>query len=63
MTASSFGKPVRFGSRTCRSGLPPATQAAAARVSAAEQPFETIPHSAPVRVASRAPTASVSSSR
>ena len=29
MMASSFGKPLRSGSRTCRSGLPPATQAAA----------------------------------
>ena len=32
MIASSFGKPVRFGIRTCRSGLPPATHAAVACV-------------------------------
>ena len=32
MMASSFGKPLRFGRRTCRSGLPPATHAAAASV-------------------------------
>ena len=30
MMTSSFGKPRRFGMRTCRSGLPPATQAAVA---------------------------------
>ena len=36
--------------RTCRSGLPPATQAAVAWVRAAEQPEVTRPHSAPVSV-------------
>ena len=41
----------------CRSGVPPATQAAVASVNPAEQPFDTSPHSAPVSVASRAPIA------
>ena len=63
MMTSSFAKPLRFGMRTCRSGLPPATHAAVACVSAAEHPDVTRPHSAPVSAASRAPIASASSSR
>ncbi len=55
MMTSSFGKPARFGIRTCRSGLPPATHAAVACVNAAEHPAVTSPHSAPVSAASRAP--------
>ena len=43
--------------------MPPATHAALASVSPAEQPLVTSPHSAPVRTARRAPTASASSSR
>ena len=43
--------------------MPPATQAAVASVSPAEQPLVTRPHSAPVSTARRAPTASASSSR
>ena len=35
---SSFANPLRFGIRTCRSGLPPATHAAVAWVRAAAQP-------------------------
>src|SRR5882762_1665125 len=38
MMTSSFGNPVRFGIRTWRSGLPPATHAAVACVRAAAQP-------------------------
>ncbi len=49
--------------RTCRSGLPPATQAAVACVNAAEHPDVTRPHSAPVSTARRAPIDSASSSR
>ena len=49
--------------RTCRSGLPPATQAAVACDIAAAQPALTMPHSAPVSSASRLPTASITSSR
>jgi len=63
MTTSSLANPLRFGMRMCRSGLPPATQAAVAWVRAAEQPLVTRPHSAPVSVARRAPIASASSSR
>ena len=46
----------------CRSGLPPAMQAAVAWEMAAAQPALTMPHSAPVNSASRLPAAAISSS-
>ena len=49
--------------RTWRSGFPPATQAAVACVRPAEHPDETMPHSAFVNSARRAPIAAISSSR
>src|SRR4051812_6968212 len=51
------------GSRTILTGSLPATQAAVPSATAAALPQVTMPHSAPVRSASRLPAASISSSR
>ena len=59
---SFLSKPLRSGIRINFSGFPPVTQAAVICFNPAAHPAETIPHSAPVRSASRCPIPSASSS-
>src|SRR5207248_4582910 len=63
MTTSYLAKPVKSGMRTCRSGLPPVTQADVTCAIPAAQPEDTSAHSAPVNSANLRATASISSSR